>query len=442
MVNYFLPDLKLPNGALVEGEYDGNSNNLILNLDATSLKYIMTKEEEITDADKALAASNPEYKINDRKNLNRDSAMVDSVKVRINTANLDQQLYARINRLEYNKNIIKDFELKGNNENGNTLHLATVFKHGSPDDEINEKLKEYAINVDQSTDAAGDYVFRFEPTEVKFNEVTWAIDTSPELNHSITYRRQTGDFDIRNLRVYSDKSALFIKEAQFKSAKDFYVDADINDFSIEKLLEMQSGGNGMDIKGLANGTVKIKMDKNTLQPLVDLTIDDIKMNGNDMGDISISATNGFSLNVYDIDVKVHSAGALGNNSLNLTGTVNNNTASPDIDLTAEMRDFDLAFTQQFVQSVFGNLRGKATGDLKINGKLKNLDYSGDIALKDFGLKLLFTGVDYSFDDTVIQLTKGLAILNNIEVHDGRSNSKGMFPVRFNLKHFHPWEYLW
>lgn len=424
LVNYFLPDLKLPNGAAVEGEYDGDSNNLILNLDATALKYLMTKEEEITDADKALADSNPDYQINSRKNLSKDSAMVDSLKVRINTANLAQQLYARINRLEYNKNIIKDFELKGNNENGNTLHLATVFKHGSPDDEINEKLKEYAVNVDQSTDAAGDYVFRFEPTEVKFNEVSWAIDTSPELNHSITYRKNAGDFDIRNLRIYSDKSALFIKEAQFKSVKDFYLDAEISDFAIEKLLEMQSGGNSMDIKGLANGSVKIKMDKSTLQPLVDLTVDDIKMNGNDMGDISISATNGFSLNVYDVDVKVHSAGVLGNNSLNLTGTVNNNTASPDIDLTAEMRDFDLAFTQQFVQTIFGNLRGKATGDLKINGKLNNLDYSGDIALKDFGLKLLFTGVDYSFDDNVIQLSKGLAILNNIEVHDGRTNSKG------------------
>ncbi len=60
--------------------------------------------------------------------------------------------------------------------------------------------------------------------------------------------------------------------------------------------------------------------------------------------------------------------ALGGNSLDVTGTVNNNTASPDIDLTAQMRDFDLSFTQQFVQSIFGNLRGKATGDLKINGK--------------------------------------------------------------------------
>jgi hypothetical protein len=122
--------------------------------------------------------------------------MVDSVMVRINTANLNQQLYAKINRVEYNKNILKDITLR-RNENNTILHLATKFKHGSPEDELNDNLKEYAINVNQSTNAAGDFVFRFEPTEVKFNEVTWAIDTSPELNHSITYRKKEGDFDIR-----------------------------------------------------------------------------------------------------------------------------------------------------------------------------------------------------------------------------------------------------
>jgi len=424
LVSYFLPDLKIPQGAKVEGQYDGNSNNLILNLDAASLKYVMTKAQDITEADKALAAANPDYQINGRNNVTRDSAMVDSVMVRINTANLNEQIYAKISRVLYNKNVLKDISLSGRNDNNTVLHLAAKFRHGSPEDEMDDNLKDYAINVNQSTNAGGDFVFRFEPTEVKFNNVIWAIDTSPELNHSITYRKKEGDFDIQNLRIYSENSALFIKDAQFKSAKDFYVDAEVDNFSIEKLLEMQAGGNTMNIKGLANGSVKIRMDKNTLQPLVDMTIDDIMMNGNDMGDITISATNSYSLNVYDVDIKVNSAGVIGNNSLHVTGTVNNNTASPTIDLTAEMRDFDVAFAQQFVTTVFGNLRGKATGDLKIAGTFSNLDYSGDIALKNFGLKLLFTGVDYSFDDTVIPLTKGLAILNNIEVHDGRTNSKG------------------
>lgn len=424
LVAYFMPDLKLPQGAKVEGEYDGNSNNLILNLDAASLKYIMTKKEEITEADRALAEANPDYKIDDRVVVTRDSAMVDSVMVRINTANTEQQLYAKISRLEYNKNILKDVILIGKNDNNSVLRIATSFKHGNPDDELNDNLKNYAINFNQSTNPEGDYIFRFEPTEVDLNNVKWSIDTSPELDHYISYRRKTSDFEVKNLKIYSDESSLLINESIFKSAKDFYVDAEVQNFAIEKILEMQSGGNPMDIKGLANGNVKIKMDKNTLQPLVDLTVDNIMMNGNDMGDVTISAVNGFSLNVYDVDVKVASAGVIGNNNLHLTGTVNNNTPSPTIDLTTELRDFDLAFTQQFVQTIFGNLRGKATGDLKINGTLKNLDYSGDIALKEFGLKLLFTGVDYSFDDTVIPLSKGLAILNNIGVHDGRNNSQG------------------
>ncbi|MXS70596.1 translocation/assembly module TamB [Flavobacteriaceae bacterium W22] len=424
VIAYFLPDLKLPQGAKVAGEYDGDSNNLILNLDASSLKYIMTKKEEISEADRLLAETNPEYKIDDRIRITRDSAMVDSVMVRINTANADQQLYAKVNRLEYNKNIFRDLILTGKNDNGSLLRISTSFNHGSLQDEIEENLKSYAVNFNQSTNSAGDYIFRFEPTEITLNNTKWAVDTSPELDHYISYRKNTADFEIRNLKIYSDDSSLMINESTFKSAKDFYVDAEVENFAIEKLFEMQAEGNLMDIKGLANGNVKIKMDQNTLQPLVDLTVDNIMMNGNDMGDVTISAVNGFSLNVYDVDVRVASAGVLGGNNLHLTGTVNNNTSSPTIDFNTELRDFDLSFTQQFVQSIFGNLRGKATGDLKINGTLKNLDYSGDIALKDFGLKLLFTGVDYSFDDTVISLSRGLAILNNIGVRDGRANSQG------------------
>jgi hypothetical protein len=151
VVNYFLPDLKIPQGALVEGEYDGNSNNLILNVDAASLKYMMTKEVEITEADKALAEANPAYKINARDNIARDSALVDSVMVRINTANLNEQLFAKINKIQYNQNILKDITLSGKNENNTILHLATKFKHGSPEDELEDKLKEYAINVNQYT---------------------------------------------------------------------------------------------------------------------------------------------------------------------------------------------------------------------------------------------------------------------------------------------------
>ena len=424
LVNYFMPDLHIPKGAIVDGSYDGNSNNLILNVDAETLKYVMTKKEEITEADKALAKANPDYKVNERDRISKDSAIVDQLMVRINTANLEEQIFVKIDRIEYNQNILKDITLSGNNENNQILHIATNFKLGSPEDEIKQELKEYTINLNQSTNSAGDFVFRFEPTTVKFNEVAWSVDTDPNLGHAITYRKKTGDFLIENLRLYSDKSELFLKDAIFKSAKDFSAEGEVRNLDIAKVFALIKNKNDMDVKGIANGNFNIKMDKNNLEPLIDVNITDIFMNGNEMGRIEISTKNSPIPNVFDVDVKVLSTGILGDNNLHLTGTINNNTASPSLDLVANMNEFDVAFAQQFVEGIFSNIRGKASGGLRIAGQLNDMDYSGDIALKKFGLKLDFTGVDYSFDDTVVSLSRGLAILNDIGVKDGRSNSLG------------------
>lgn len=426
LVNYFLPDLQIPKGATVDGAYDGNSNNLILNLDAASLKYVMTKKAEITDADKALALANPAYKITERDNITRDSAMIDQLMVRINTANLEEQISATINRIEYNKNILKDISLSGRNENNQLLHLATKFKLGTPEEEVKQELKEYAVNINQSTNSVGDFVFRFEPTTIKVNDIAWSVDTNPALDHSITYRKKTADFFIQNLRLYSENSELLINESIFKSAKDFSVDGEVKNFEIAKVIALTQKENDMDITGVANGSFNITMNKNNLEPIIDLGITDIFMNGKEMGKIVISTKSSAVANVFDVDIKAISTagGLIGANDLHVVGTINNNTTSPTLDLSANMNNFDLAFAQQFVAGIFSNIRGKATGDLKIAGQLNDVDYSGDIGLTSFGLKLDFTGVDYAFDDTIISLSKGLAILNDIGVKDGRTNSKG------------------
>ncbi len=424
LVNYFMPELHIPKGAKIDGSYDGNSNNLILNVDAELLKYVMTKKQDITDADKALALANPAYKVNERDQVSKDSAMVDRLMVRINTANLEEQIFAKIDRIEYNQNILKDITLSGNNENNSLLHIATKFKLGSPEDEVKQEMKEYGINLNQSTNSAGDFVFRFEPTTVTVNDVAWSVDTDPVLDHSITYRKKMGDFLIQNLRLYSDNSELFLKDAVFKSAKDFSAEGEVRNLNIAKVFALIKNKNDMDINGIANGNFNIKMDKNNLEPLIDLKISDIFMNGQEMGRIEIMTKNSPIPNVFDVDIKAISTGIIGNNDLHLTGTINNNTPSPSLDLLAKMDNFDVAFAQQFVQGIFSNIRGKASGDLRITGQLNDIDYSGDIALTKFGLKLDFTGVDYSFDDTVVSLSRGLAILNDIGVKDGRSNSSG------------------
>ena len=180
----------------------------------------------------------------------------------------------------------------------------------------------------------------------------------------------------------------------------------------------------MEIQGVANGNFNITMNKNLLQPLIDLQVKDIKIDQQEIGNLVVNAKNSSVPNVFDIEATINSTKIVGKNSLSLTGTVDNNTRSPTLDIKADMHDFDLAFTNQFVTGIFSNMRGKANGVLNISGTLKDINYSGDIALHKFGLKLDFTGVDYNFDDTVIELSRGQAILNNIKVKDNRNYSQG------------------
>ena len=428
LVNYFEPNLKIPEGARINGSFNGNTNDLVLNADATSIKYIMLKKEEISEADKLLAKANPEYKI-DENRVTKDSAMVENLFVRINTASPSEQINLNVARVEYNKNVLRDISLMGNNENNTVLHLAANFKHGSLEDELEERLKSYAVNLNQSIDSNGDYVIRFEPTEVKLNNFTWSVDTSPELNHSITYRKKTGDFLIKNLRLFSDESELFVKETTFKNAKDFTADIDVKNLEISKLLDVLGQKGNLDLKGIANGNLKLKMTKTNFEPLVDLEVKDIFLSGNNMGNMIVSAKNSTVPNVFDINAKITSSEFLGKNQLEVTGTVDNNATSPKLDLSANLQDFNLAFVQAFVQGIFSNFRGKASGIVSINGPLNDINYGGDIAMKDFGLKVNFNRVDYSFEDTTLIVNNGNILLTDpVKISDGRDNSSGTLSV--------------
>ena len=423
LISYFLPDLKIPYGAHIDGSFDGNTNNLILNADIEKIIYLMQKEEDIDDAKKALSILNADVDLSDIK-PKQDSAIVDQLLVRINTANREQQIFTFIRRAQLGQNILKSAKITGQNINNEKLHVIADFQLGTPEREAEDKMKTYAINFNQYTNEYGDYVVKFDPTSLNINHVTWEIDADPNLNHSITYKKQSGVILAENIRFFSENSELFVKNARFKSGKDFEGDLEIKNLDIGKLFGMTANGNTMDFRGVANGTINIKKSDQYLEPIIDVKINEIKMGNKDIGDLIVTAKNSSQVNVYDIEAKIISGDFLGNNKLHVLGTVDNNTPSPTIDIKADMKDFDIAFSQQFVTGIFSNMRGKANGILSISGPMNEIDYSGDIALSNFGLKLDFTGVDYSFEDTVIPLSKGFAGLNNVKVKDGRSNSKG------------------
>lgn len=420
LVNFISPQIKISKGLTLNGAYNGNNNMLEINAVAPYAKYIITKKD-IDKANKVLTDS----KINTQalSNINKDSVMIERLSLKINTTDIREQMALRVDRVAYNTQVVRDISLIGNKKDDHTLHLSAVFQHGTLGDEEEENLKQYAVNLSQTTDNNGDYVVKFEPTELKFNSFVWKVDTTPELDHSIVYRKKTGAIDVNNLMLYSDESSILVN-GTYTNGKNFDINAKLTKVEIAKLAALSGGDTPMDIQGILQGNIDIKMNQDKLEPQIDLEASGLKMNGRSMGDIVLNAYKTDQANVFALDARVVASEIFGTDKLKLSGTIDNNTPSARVDLLAQFNEFDLSFAQEFVKTVFSNFRGKASGDLRISGSINDIDYQGDIALKDFGLKLNFSGVDYSFGDTTIPLTKGYAMLNNIQVKDERGTSKG------------------
>ena len=73
----------------------------------------------------------------------------------------------------------------------------------------------------------------------------------------------------------------------FKSGKEYEADAVVQNLEISKILQMIGGEKPIDAEGLANGNLHIKMDKNTIKPLIDIDFSNLKMNGKEMGNAEV-----------------------------------------------------------------------------------------------------------------------------------------------------------
>lgn len=425
LLDYFEPNIKIPQGAMLTGNFDGNTNNFLLNLDAPTIKYIIVEKEEISEADRLLALQNPNYII--RETIKKDSALVENVVLKINTSSSENYWNAKVGRAVYQGSLLKDIEINAENRDNEKLHISTNLLVGTLEKERENQMVAYAANLDQSVDANGDYVFNFDPTELKISKFMWMVDTSPELNHSITYRRKTKDIKIHNLKLYSGDSE-FLVNGIFKNTKDFDISGSVKDMDISKVWAIAFQDSKVGVKGIANGDLKLKMNASDLEPDIDISVDGIKVNDSPIGDLVINAENSENPNIYNVDTKITVSELFGGEKLTLKGTINNNTKSPTLDLKADLKEFDLAFVQAFVKDIFSNFRGNATGEIAVGGTLKDINYGGDIAVKDFGLKLNFSGVDYTFDDTIVTLSNGDMIFNLVGVKDSRKNSKGMISI--------------
>lgn len=252
----------------------------------------------------------------------------------------------------------------------------------------------------------------FAPSSFMLNGKRWTIEEGGELN----LRKST----VANGQVVLRQDKQEIKVETVPSAdggnwNDLHVTLQRLNLGDLSPLFIKSN----KLEGLLSGSAVIENPTGTMQINADLKGEALKMDNDSVGDVVLNGrynnTNGM-LNVIgaNLDTAHHIDFTV---AMNLKDTAN---AFQD-KISLKPKRFQLKLLERFLNTLFSDIDGYATGAVNIMPE-GLLSVEGKVRLNDARVKVLFTGVDYTIQDTDIELKKNYLDLNGIVIKDRLGNT--------------------
>jgi hypothetical protein len=171
----------------------------------------------------------------------------------------------------------------------------------------------------------------------------------------------------------------------------------------------------MSFDGLMKGSITLSDVYNDLLFESKITVSDFRMNEHNYGLVSISSEWDPRRKVAVIDVSNDFAGR---KSIDIKGSYTPDSRTADIAVSTF--DLPLNILNPFVRAFASDVRGMATGTIRLRGKLKQLEMSGSVMARDASLKIDFLQTRYSFTDSIRFSPSGINF-KNIRIFDEKRN---------------------
>lgn len=107
-------------------------------------------------------------------------------------------------------------------------------------------------------------------------------------------------------------------------------------------------------------------------------------------------------------------------------------AEKGLDLHMTTNHTRLDFLRRYIDGIFGNFNGEATGPVRLYGPFKKLDFEGNVTAK-CSAKVLATGVNYEIDKGSVTFAPGSFAFHDFVISDGRG---GYGTANGELRHQH------
>ncbi len=252
------------------------------------------------------------------------------------------------------------------------------------------------------------YHFVFAPTFV-LNNNSWNI---PQ-NNEILYRNNY--LDINNFSLSRNNQRITVNSTGEPQDNDFSpMLITFSNFKLQEISRLLKMSEDM-YAGDVNGDITLREPRTNLNYLVDMSIKNIKLNEESIGNLVVKAEQDAQRPVIRIDAALD-----GERS---KATVNGAYALVDnkLDLNADIQSFELQLLDPFLSGMIEDSRGTMSGNFSITGPPDRPGINGAINLNNISTILGITGVRYTIPEEEIRIDNQLIDLGSMRLLDENNN---------------------
>ena len=293
----------------------------------------------------------------------------------------------------------------------------------------NNTLNELNLNADVHTLEDGVRI-KFNPSDFVINDKRWVLE-------------KEGEIVIRK-RFVSAESVRFTQGDQMiEVTTDHATDFDQSNLVV-KLTNLNLGDfspfitKDPRLEGLVSGNIFLKDFYGDFQAKAGLVAEQFRLDNDSIGVVTISAN--YNKSDGKVNFGIISPNDLYNFMVDGSYNLQDSTGTP-LQTTFKLNNTKVTIVNKFLNTVFSNIDGLATGELQINGNFKSPELLGRIALRKGSLLVNFTQVQYLIDSAVFIFGDGFIDFGSFKIKDkfgntgnvtGKLYQKGFKNVRYDF----------
>lgn len=308
-----------------------------------------------------------------------------------------------------------------------TLYLRSEFKGGKKKEDLFNLSLYHTINPE------GKSVVGVKKSDITYKDNVWYLNENNNNLNKVTFDDNFSRVKIDSLVLnHNDEIIQLAGELRDSTYKDLKVR--FKDVNIGNIVpEVDS----LRLEGNVNGRFDFLQKNGAYYPNSSVTVDNVIINDILFGDLNLRVEGNENLTQYNINTTLTNDDV---KSINAVGQIDVSANNPQIRMDVTLNEFNMQAFSPFGGDVISDIRGLASGNVRVSGNYKEPDFIGKIQLNNSGLKVPYLNTDFDIGDNAeVTVSKNKFDIGSVQITDTKYKTVGNLTGNATHTNFKDWE---